>query len=64
MDHLAGDALRFPGPESDNALSQNFREIISVLIESARQPGINETWLTRRWEHINQPRSATSRVRW
>ena len=52
MDHLAGDALRFPGPESDNALSQNFREIISVLIESARQPG------------IIQARSATSQVRW
>ena len=64
MDHLVDDALRFPGPESDNALSQDFREIRSLLIDSARQTGIDEPWLTRWWEHINQARSATSRVRW
>jgi len=64
MDDLADDALRFPGPESDDALSQDFRGIRSLLIDSARQTGIDEPWLTRWWEHINQARSATSRVRW
>jgi len=64
MEHLADDALRFPGPESDTALSQDFRAIRSLLIESARHTGIDEPWLTRWWEHINQARSATSRVRW
>ena len=63
-DHLVDDALRFPGPEPDNALSQDFREIRSVLIDSARQTGIYKPWMTRWWEHINQARSATSRVRW
>ena len=54
MDDLADDALRFPGPESDDALSQDFRGIRSLLIDSARQTGIDERWLTRWWEHINQ----------
>ncbi|MDP6453850.1 MAG: hypothetical protein QF898_11115 [SAR202 cluster bacterium] len=64
LDHLADDALRLPGPESDNPLSQDFREIRGVLIDSARQSGIDEPWLVRWWEHINQARSATSSVRW
>ena len=42
MDDLADDALRFPGPESDDALSQDFRGIRSLLIDSARQTGIDE----------------------
>jgi hypothetical protein len=64
MDHLADDALRLPGPESENPLSQDFREIRGVLITSARQSGIDEPWLIRWWEHINQARSSTSGVRW
>ena len=64
MDHLADDTLRFSGPESDNSLSQELREIRGVLIESARQSGIDEPWLVRWWEHINQARSATANVRW
>jgi hypothetical protein len=64
MDHLADDALRLPGPESENPLSQDFREIRGVLINSARRSGIDEPWLIRWWEHINQARSATSGVRW
>ena len=42
MDDLADDALRFPGPESDDALSQDFRGIRSLLIDSDRQTGIDE----------------------
>jgi hypothetical protein len=64
MDHLAADALRFPGPESENPLSLELKGLRNDLVDAARSKGIDEPWLTRWWEHVNQARTATSRVHW
>ena len=34
------------------------------LVETARAKGIDEPWLARWWEHINQARAATSGIAW
>ncbi len=64
LDHLAADALRLKGPANDNPLCQALRAIRMVLVDAARSKGIDEPWLTRWWEHIEQARSTTANLVW
>ena len=64
MGHLAADALRFPGPESDNPLSQELKAFRRELVDAARGRGVDEPWLDRWWLHVNQARAATRGLRW
>jgi predicted nucleotidyltransferase len=64
LDAIAGDALRLAGPDRQNPLSQQAREMRQILIHAARANGIDEPWLIQWWLYISQAEAATARVRW
>jgi hypothetical protein len=64
LDAIAGDALRFAGPDRQNPLSQQARQMRQILIDAARAKGIDEPWLTQWWLYISQAEGATADVRW
>jgi hypothetical protein len=64
LDAIAGDALRLAGPERQNPLSQQARQMRQILIDAARANGIDEPWLTQWWLYISQAEAATVGVRW
>lgn len=64
LNHLAADCLRLIGPEPANPISQTLRQIRQLLIDAARDRGIDEPWLEKWWLHINQARDVVTTVRW
>ncbi|MBX2998190.1 MAG: hypothetical protein KF893_06720 [Caldilineaceae bacterium] len=64
LDAITTDALRLPGPERQNPLSQSVRQMRQILIDAARAQGIDEPWLNQWWLYINQAERATADVHW
>lgn len=61
---ISAGALLDPGPEREHRLSKKLREIRQVLIDSARDAGIDEPWLSEWYLHIDKARRGVHDVRW
>jgi hypothetical protein len=64
LDAIAGGALRLTGPERQNPLSQQARQMRQILIDAARANGIDEPWLIQWWLYISQAERAIQDVTW
>jgi predicted nucleotidyltransferase len=64
LDAIARDALRLTGPERQNPLSQQARQMRQILIDAARANGIDEPWLIQWWLYISQAERAIKDVTW
>lgn len=64
LDLLARDALRAPGPEASHPLSHALKTIRGLLIEAAREGGIDEPWLQEWWLSIDRARRGIREVIW
>lgn len=61
---IAGGGLHFKGPEIENPISLEFREIRKILIEEARSRGNNSPWLEKWWLYMTQARDKIQEIHW
>jgi hypothetical protein len=61
---LAEGALRLGGPEKKNPISLELRAMREVLVNAAREKGLDAPWLTEWWLYMDQAREALRRARW
>lgn len=64
LDQISGDSLRAAMPEAAHPLVQGLKGLRSVLIERARQGGLDGDYLTRWWLHMTTARAGITTVRW
>jgi hypothetical protein len=64
LDLLAQDALRAPGPERDHPLTHTLREIRRLLVDAARERGLDAPWLNEWWLSMDHARRGIQEVRW
>jgi len=65
LDSLAADGLREQyEDENEHTITVELRAIRQVLIEAAREHGIDEPWLSEWWLHMDQARAACENARW
>ena len=54
----------FHGPEKDNKISQELRVIRTILIDKAKEGGIDELWLDKWWRYIEESKRAVQAAHW
>ena len=64
LDHLAADHLRSGVGDEKNPIDRALHEVRDILIESARDGGIDEPWLRYWYLYMNQARDGIAGVRW
>jgi len=57
-------ALREPGPEVAHPINLKLRQIRQVLVDSARESGIDGRWLSHWYLHIDEARGGIHDVTW
>jgi hypothetical protein len=64
LDQLGRGMLSFPGTEKENPIGKELYALRRLLIQSAREHGINEPWLDKWWLHMDQAERARADARW
>jgi hypothetical protein len=65
LDCLAADGLREQhDDENDHTITIELRAVRRILIDAARERGIDEPWLESWWLYMTQAREAFDRLRW
>lgn len=64
LEHIASGPSALHGPERDNKISQELRKIRAILVEKARQTGIDQPWLNAWWRFIEESKRAVQVARW
>jgi len=61
---IAEGGLHFQGPEAENPISLEIREIRKILIKEARTRGNNSPWLEKWWLYMTQARDIIQKIHW
>lgn len=58
------DATSLMGPEKENAISSQLRQIRAIIVDCAKASGIDEPWLNQWWHFFDAQRTAFDGIEW
>ncbi len=64
LDLVQSDPESLMGPEKENAISTQLRNIRAVIVDCAKGSGIDEPWLDKWWHFFDAQRAAFDGIEW